>query len=147
MTDSLNEKSLKERWMDYMKSTHLDLRGLLIEAVSQHEGWEESAIALVDEAIMPVLDGDRPCEICVISEIRSGISEHVRELYQEDTDKLTAAIMEYVKPYLRTTEPVSLNHMGAAVYGTGYTNHLPASVSREIAKAVLDAAGVKYVDR
>lgn len=52
--------SLKDRWLEYMASTKLDLRGLLIEAVSEHEGWEESAIALVDEAIMPVLESEYP---------------------------------------------------------------------------------------
>lgn len=49
------QKSLKERWQDYLAMTTLDLRGLLIEAVCVHQGWEEGAIALVDEAIMPVL--------------------------------------------------------------------------------------------
>jgi hypothetical protein len=52
--------SLKERWLEYLASTKLDLRGRLIEAVSDHEGWEESAIALVDEAILPVLGGESP---------------------------------------------------------------------------------------
>lgn len=32
------------------------LRDALIEAVSLHQGWEESAVAMVDEAIMPVLE-------------------------------------------------------------------------------------------
>lgn len=54
MTDPA--KSLAMRWQAHLASTSLDFRGLLIEAVAAHEGWEESAIALVDEAIMPIIE-------------------------------------------------------------------------------------------
>lgn len=64
----MNQKSLKERWQEHLACTHLDLRGLLIEAVAVHQGWEESAIALVDEAIMPVIEAEKPttarCQFC-----------------------------------------------------------------------------------
>lgn len=55
MTDILNQKSLTERFKEWMNSPKADLRGNLITAVSEHEGWEESAVALVDEVIMPVI--------------------------------------------------------------------------------------------
>src|ERR1700722_9523690 len=53
--EPVNEKSLRERFIEYMKSPKVDLRGNLITAVAEHEGWEESAVALVDETIMPVI--------------------------------------------------------------------------------------------
>lgn len=58
MTDtmqSLNLLSLIDRWKAHCTSQKTDLRAKLIDACSEHQGWEESAIAIVDEAIMPVL--------------------------------------------------------------------------------------------
>lgn len=37
------------------------LRSELIRAVAKHEGWEESAVVLVDEAIIPtIVEWTRP---------------------------------------------------------------------------------------
>jgi hypothetical protein len=47
--------NLTERWKAHTISQKTDLRARLIDAVAAHEGWEESAIALVDEAIIPVI--------------------------------------------------------------------------------------------
>lgn len=44
-----------------------DLREKLIESISVHQGWEESAVALVDEAIIPV------------------IQQHTAETFQSDS--------------------------------------------------------------
>lgn len=48
-------KSLEDRFSEYLAAPKDSLRAKLIEAVSLHEGWEESAISLVDEAIVPVI--------------------------------------------------------------------------------------------
>ena len=56
MSDLTNQRSLAERWKEHFMSQEITLRGLLIEAVAEHEGWEESVVALVDEAIMPLMD-------------------------------------------------------------------------------------------
>lgn len=47
--------TLTERWKKHTLSQKVALRDKLIEVVAIHEGWEESAVALVDEAIMPVI--------------------------------------------------------------------------------------------
>lgn len=51
----MTEKSLKERWAEHASGPTSSLRYQLIEAIACHEGWEESAIALYDEAIWPIL--------------------------------------------------------------------------------------------
>lgn len=57
MTDeSLSGITLKERFAEYLASPKDNLRSRLIEAVSHHEGWEESAIAMVDDAIIPAIN-------------------------------------------------------------------------------------------
>lgn len=48
-------KTLTERWKEYTLSQKTDLRTKLIDAVACHEGWEESAIAMVEETIMPII--------------------------------------------------------------------------------------------
>ena len=62
MTDNhlTNQKSLQEKWQEHMHAKKLDLRWHLISAIAEHEGWEESAIALVDEAIMPIIQSEYP---------------------------------------------------------------------------------------
>lgn len=50
-----NPVTLTERWKAHTISQKTDLRAKLIDAVARHEGWEESAIAMVDEAIMPII--------------------------------------------------------------------------------------------
>lgn len=48
-------KTYKELWLEHMTGPKDNLRHELIEAIACHEGWEESAVALFDEAIMPIL--------------------------------------------------------------------------------------------
>lgn len=57
MTQSLNQKALESAWHDHCHTPRnaRDFRWTLIDAVSEHEGWEESAVALVDEVIMPII--------------------------------------------------------------------------------------------
>lgn len=87
------------------------------------------------------------CPTCAkneISIVAQGIKNHVTTLYLEDSEKLSDAIMEYVKPYLRTTTPVSVSLQkcrSAALCSVQSEGSATA-----IAKAVLDAAGVPYVD-
>lgn len=50
---SLND--LTKKWKQHSISQKFDLRAKLIDACAKHEGWEESAIAIVDEAIMPII--------------------------------------------------------------------------------------------
>lgn len=40
----------------------LTLRAKLIDAIAEYMGWEESAIAMVDEVIMPVIESEYPHE-------------------------------------------------------------------------------------
>lgn len=51
-----DEKTLKQRWLDHTNAPHDNIRAKLIEATSQHLGWEEGAVMLIDEAIMPVIN-------------------------------------------------------------------------------------------
>lgn len=46
---------LSKLWAEHQKGPKSTLRAKLIEAIAKHEGWEESAIAMVDEAVMPAL--------------------------------------------------------------------------------------------
>jgi hypothetical protein len=55
MTDSLNEKTLTDRWKEHCAGPKDSLRAKLIDAVSAHEGWEESAVSIVDTAVIPVI--------------------------------------------------------------------------------------------
>jgi hypothetical protein len=53
--NTLIDKSLKERFLEFLADPKDNLRAKLIQAVSDHQGWEESAVALVDEAIIPAI--------------------------------------------------------------------------------------------
>lgn len=55
LPSSLNDKIWAERWIEHCAGHANNLRSHLINAVAEHEGWEESAVALVDEAIIPVI--------------------------------------------------------------------------------------------
>lgn len=68
-TNSLNYKTYAEGFKEYLNAPKDNLRAKLIEAVCHHEGWEESALALVDDAIMPVIrqhKAEQPEDVVVI---------------------------------------------------------------------------------
>lgn len=48
--------TLAEKFKEYLEGPQDTLRAKLIKAVSLHQGWEESAIAIVDDAIIPVVE-------------------------------------------------------------------------------------------
>jgi hypothetical protein len=61
-------------------------------------------------------------------------------------ESLAAKALSAVRPYLRTKEPVSIEHCARSVYLYDPEHESSADYRRDIAQAVLDAAGVKYVD-
>lgn len=63
--------SLTERWKAHTISQKTDLRAKLLDAVARYEGWEESAVALVDEAIMPTLESTHPTPDSLIEKLEA----------------------------------------------------------------------------
>ena len=78
----LSVKSYTERWKEHLQSTKLDLRGLLIESVASHEGWEESAIALVDEAIMPLIRSHPTPDMALVQFAQKLLRNHRQHSWQ-----------------------------------------------------------------
>lgn len=82
-------------------------------------------------------------EICVIT-LSNLIVDAIRYDDSSCADPVAKSkrVIQAIKPYLRTTDPVSvsLEKCMDAVNGVQFGN------TREAVKAILDAAGVKYVD-
>lgn len=84
MTSSPNQRTYKQRWLEHISTGKLDLRWHLVAAIAHHQGWEESAIALVDEAIMPLLSQHPQQEVekaCGLWKDRTDIGDGVK--YQQ----------------------------------------------------------------
>ena len=155
MTDSLNEKTLKRRWLEHLYNSSIDLRSLLIDAVAKHEGWEESAVALIDEAIMPVLKNVEQSEISVVKELREKIENALDEEaekfeyigsnseYWIERDMVVKIVSKYFDRFF-PPKPV----MGSVLSLADVISKMPDDLHDhdyiDTVMAVLDAAGVKY---
>lgn len=87
----------------------------------------------------------------VIAQMHQVISGIISPGQINDSDPLAAKVMEYIKPYLRTTVPVSVSLekcAEAVCLAAGWHKQDAATqpIVNQIVKAVLNAAGVAYVD-
>lgn len=125
-----------------------------IEEIIRDHGAEQLHKEMESEAMN---DSDRPSEIRYNKlELRSRLMEIVctydpEQKFDRDGNlPIMNQIMGTLEPYLRTTEPVSLVHCAEAIFNTENQNprHFWKDSHKIIymnqAKAVLDAAGVKY---
>lgn len=77
---------LKARFKEYLATPQNTLRAKLIHAVSMHGGWEEAAVALVDEAIMPIVAKQQE----LLARAREALEECAREMPDKHASQVRA---------------------------------------------------------
>jgi hypothetical protein len=96
--------------------------------------------------------GHQRREIPVIAELHSKIAELIAPGQIYEVDPLAAKVMDFIKPYLCHHKPVSIAQCYMAFKSKRSLMFLPDGSTQEDVdwkggvKAVLDAAGVKYVE-
>lgn len=82
-----------------------DLRKNLIEAIGVSQGWEESAVAMVDDVIMPIIRQHQAEAVDVEGLARYFEIENI--CYNEDADRAAKVAIDYLRPHLTQSAPVS----------------------------------------